>query len=270
MLRRRNHEIESKITFRNNCVAFSKTISANKADRKTFFDYIVKTGKLTYAMDTEIHELNLSEGNAKYISTDETKFLIWNMTSMFTCPFSTEHCRKKCYAIKAEVGKSGKMTVLSRTINFLESLNLNFVQNMIATIENYLRKPSYQKAETIIVRIHESGDFYNQKYANDWLEIINHFKAVKKLHFIAYTKSFRYFDGKTLPKALKLMASEWDDTKAEEMEIVKRNGWKIYTAVKSFQELKEGNYLHCRCEDCATCGFCIYHKYKKNVACVIH
>ena len=68
MLRRRNHEIESKITFRNNCVAFSKTISANKADRKTFFDYIVKTGKLAYAMDNEIHELNLSEGNAKTYS----------------------------------------------------------------------------------------------------------------------------------------------------------------------------------------------------------
>ena len=58
--------------------------------------------------------LTLSEGNAKLKPTGAVKYLIWNIPAIKTCPYATEHCKKACYAIKAETpvsimqGKSSK------------------------------------------------------------------------------------------------------------------------------------------------------------------
>ena len=92
----------------------------------------------------------------------------------------------------------------------------DFVARMIYTI---LYIAAHTNKEKIIVRIHESGDFYNKAYVNKWLEIMDFCMIDKRIKFIAYTKSFPYFDGLELPGNFAFRASIWDDTKPEFLEI---------------------------------------------------
>lgn len=205
-------------------------------------------------------KLNVSRRNKKLVPNETTDFIIWNLPAIKTCPFATEHCKAACYARKAE--KAYPDCLPCREKNFSDSRQDDFVNRMILTILS-IRK--YSKKKNLIVRIHESGDFYNKAYAEKWLRIIDACKG-EKITFIAYTKSFVYFDGVQLPKALKLRASIWDDTKPEQKEIVNRNAWNIYTAVDAF---KPGDaFTRCRCKDCASCSKCWMNF--ADIRCEIH
>lgn len=206
-------------------------------------------------------KLNVSNGNKKLVSNENTRFIVWNLPSVKTCPYATEHCKASCYARKAE--RVYPTCLPSRERNFDESKKIDFVENMVFTITEVAKR---SKAKNIVVRIHESGDFYNREYANKWLEIANACKIDKRIKFIAYTKSFVYFDGVKLPKNFNLRASLWDDTTEKQKEIVSRNGWNIYTAVDKFQS--GDNFTRCRCKDCATCKKC-WQNYK-DIRCEIH
>lgn len=206
-------------------------------------------------------KLNVSNGNKKLVSNENTRFIVWNLPSVKTCPYATEHCKASCYARKAE--RVYPTCLPSRERNFDESKKADFVENMVYTIMEIAKR---SKAKNIVVRIHESGDFYNKEYANKWLEIANLCKGDKRIKFIAYTKSFVYFDGVALPKNFNLRASLWDDTTEAQKEIVNRNGWNIYTAVEQFQS--GDNFTRCRCKDCATCKKC-WQNYK-DIRCEIH
>lgn len=205
--------------------------------------------------------LNVSRQNKKLVPNKETAFIIWNLPAVITCPYRTKECEKFCYAKKAE--KAYPAVLPSRERNLAESKKAEFAVNMTETI---LQIAKGTKKKNIIVRIHESGDFYNQSYVNAWLEIMDNCKADRRIKFIAYTKSFKFFDGVKLPKNFSLRASIWNDTKPEQLEIVKRNNWNIYTAVESF---KVGDsFTRCKCKDCATCGKC--WKNYKDIRCEIH
>lgn len=195
----------------------------------------------------------LSKGNKKLKSNQFVKFLIWNLPAVKTCPNATALCKKSCYARKAE--KAYPTVLPCRENNLKESQKPDFVENMISAIKKAKDK------RALIVRIHESGDFYNLEYSRKWLEIAT---ACPDVVFMAYTKSFKYFDGVKLPKNFFLRASVWADTKAEDLETIARNKWTIYTAV---EEMTKG-FTECRCDDCATCGKC-WSKAKK-IACKIH
>ena len=207
-----------------------------------------------------VEKLNMSHENKKLIPSENVDFLIWNIPARKTCPFRTPHCSEKCYAVKAEQAYPECLPCRER--NLQESMKDDFIERAVYTI---LDRRARSKKKWVVVRIHESGDFYNQKYANAWLEIIRRCSG-ERIKFIAYTKSFPYFDGVKLPKEFKLRASIWDDTKPEFIETIKRNGWNIYTAVEQFQ--KGDKFTRCRCSDCATCGKC--WKNYKDIRCEIH
>lgn len=208
-----------------------------------------------------MEKLNISRRNKKLVPNKETAFIIWNLPAVKTCPYRTAHCEKACYALKAE--KAYPTCKPSRERNLADSLRSDFTDRMIYTISS-IRNSS--RAKKLVIRIHESGDFYNKEYALKWLEIMGHFKNDKSIKFIAYTKSFKYFDGVELPKNFSLRASIWDDTKPEQVEIVNRNGWNIYTAVDKFET--GDKFTRCRCNDCATCGKCWMNF--KDIRCEIH
>ena len=151
----------------------------------------------------------------------------------------------------------------ARTDNFYMSLRDDFVDLMTAEI---IRIAKGCRKANIIVRIHESGDFYNKAYAEKWLQIMENCKGDSRIKFIAYTKSFRYFDGVKLPKNFALRASVWADTTAESLQTIARNGWPIYTAVEKFQP--GDSFTRCRCKDCAACAMC-WKKYR-DIRCEIH
>lgn len=205
---------------------------------------------------------HISDRNEKLVPSAVINFLIWNIPAVKTCPFRTKLCEEKCYAKKAEWYRPNALP--ARMDNFKASLLDSFVSDMTEII---LNKAKRQRKPQLIVRIHESGDFYNKAYAMKWLEIARNCAECDKITFIAYTKSFEYFNGVQLPKNFSLRASIWADTKPEQVKIVLKNQWPIYTAVESFTE--NDTFTQCRCADCATCGKC-WDKTVPDIRCEIH
>lgn len=215
-----------------------------------------------YANNENITMLTASDGNLKLVPDKHTAFLIWNLPAVITCPYATEHCKAACYARKAEKGLRAGKVVPARTRNFLDSRRADFRERMLYTI---LYRRQHTNKRWLIVRIHESGDFYNRQYTQDWLWIAMQCRG-EKIKFIAYTKSFVFFDGIALPDNFFLRASIWDDTPSWQLEIIKRNNWPTYTAVDKFRT--GDNFTRCRCKDCASCGKC--WKNYQDIRCEIH
>lgn len=212
-----------------------------------------------------------SDGNRKPKPTEKVNFLIFNLLARYTCPFRTILCggdednKGKCYAFKAEnVYPEVKP---ARMDNYKATLLQYFVIDMVYIIADRVKK---QRKQKLVVRIHESGDFYSQMYADKWLAIADRISKMdfgkKVVKMMAYTKSFPYFDGKNIPNVLKVRASLWADTKPEMLEIVKRNGWHTYSAVDKFDG--SNSYTECHCKDCGECEQC-WAEYE-DIRCEIH
>lgn len=212
----------------------------------------------------------LSTGNKKLQSDSEIKFLIWNIPAVKTCPYATEACKIACYAKTAE--RVYPEVLPSRMRNFEESRKESFISNMVQTIHAYANRKNYRNAQEIRFRIHESGDFYNKAYADAWLEIAKECADIKNLVFLAYTKSFIYFDGVELPSNFQLLASIWSDTSKKQLDIVMRNGWRIYTAIpESYIETsKQYGFSECTCDNCNTCKANCYKADNKLIAVRLH
>lgn len=211
--------------------------------------------------------ITISSGNRKLIENENTKFMVFNLPAVKTCPFATPHCIKNCYALKAEIYPTART---ARENNYKASLTKTFVLDMSTLINETLKKQSYKNAKQIIFRIHESGDFYNQEYFNDWIAIAAYSPNIK---FIAYTKSIKYAleTEYTIPKNFIITASIWDDSPEYFVKAAFEN-FKIYTAYNEFTVdhlVKNENYQKCRCEDCATCQKCFVNN-KSKIACIIH
>lgn len=125
--------------------------------------------------------LRVSFGNKK-LPKDT---LIFNIPARVTCPGRTKFCGAKCYALKAE--RIYPQVLPARQANFEETRRPAFRDHMEETIRKHAHKIKR-------VRVHESGDFYNQAYLQDWFFIAQRFPGIT---FYAYTKSFHLnFDAK--------------------------------------------------------------------------
>lgn len=89
-----------------------------------------------------------------------------------------------------------------------------------------------------IIRIHVSGDFFNQKYFNAWVSVA---KLNPSIIFYAYTKSLKYWldylDNDILPPNLKLTAS-WDGSNSK---LIQHAELKYAKVVFSEEEAKNLN-----------------------------
>lgn len=205
-------------------------------------------------------------GNKKYKNNDETGFIIWSIPPKTTCPFSTAHCRAKCYAVKA--WNAYPTVKVARTANLRATYSPTFIDDTVAIILYIANTGKNKNRKRIIVRIHESGDFFAEWYLDKWLEICRRVQeADSRVVFWAYTKSFEFLLNKDITNNLFIRASVWDDTDKEQLDLIELLGLDIYTAVEKFAE--NDGYNHCRCEDCATCETpCGEHN--GHTACEIH
>lgn len=205
------------------------------------------------------------DGNKKLVNSEKVRFLIWNISAVSTCPYATPHCIANCYALKAE--KQYPSCKEARGRNYEESLKDDFAQRMIDTITYYRNSKAFS-GKYMIVRIHESGDFYSKEYADKWLTIINHFKNDNSIRFHCYTKSLPFFEDVNINKMhnLAFISSIWDDTSAEMLEMTHKNNYRTYSAVNSFDNWSGSK---CRCEDCAHCMQCMSNNHHA-IACEIH
>ena len=207
-------------------------------------------------------------GNRKLKNTKHTHFIIWNLPAVCTCPYATDKCKGLCYARKAE--RLYPQVLPARENNFAMSRLADFADRMIYTLEVEISRNEKNGVKTV-VRIHESGDFYNQDYTNKWLEIARHFEG-RNVTFMAYTKSVKFFVGKTIPENMTVRFSVWDDTKPADIETAKRLGLSTYSAniadiVNAMVE--SGKTTKCDCADCANCGKC-WDKTINSIHCIIH
>ena len=108
-------------------------------------------------------------------------------TGLKTCP-NAGACAKGCYALAGAYRFSNVAQAFERRLK--ATLTDEFIPAMLADIDK-------QRAER--VRIHDSGDFYDEAYLDRWLEII---QARPNVEFYAYTKMVSLFKKRAddLPK----------------------------------------------------------------------
>lgn len=109
-----------------------------------------------------------------------------------TCPFA-DKCKSYCYA-----GKGFYLfpnVVEAKERRYQATLKEDFIDLMFEEI-------ILKKAERI--RIHDSGDFYSEKYLSKWITLS---LALPHVTFYAYTKSITYFQNISLPDNFKVIYS---------------------------------------------------------------
>lgn len=118
--------------------------------------------------------IKISFGNKKLPSDT----MIFNIPARVTCPGRTEFCAVSCYALKAE--RLYKAVLPARQSNFEASRLPTFAADMVERVNGVKHKIKR-------IRVHESGDFYNQAYLDAWYIVARAFPGIR---FYAYTKSF--------------------------------------------------------------------------------
>jgi hypothetical protein len=137
-----------------------------------------KQGNYIRTITEGLPTMTLSLGNGKLAHG----ILIWNMPTVKTCP-NSETCRTTCYAKKAE--RLYPNVLPCRERNYQASRLESFEDRMVWTIIS-----SVAKHDVRAVRVHESGDFYSQAYADKWAQIAKRVHNVQPdVVFFAYTKS---------------------------------------------------------------------------------
>ena len=97
----------------------------------------------------------------------------WSLPAVFTCP-NAGACKVGCYATMGAYRFSNVAKAIEA--KYKASQELSFIDDMVDEI---------QRVKADVVRIHDSGDFYNKLYAMKWCAIAASLPTVK---FYAYTK----------------------------------------------------------------------------------
>lgn len=177
---------------------------------------------------------------------------IFNLPHGRTCPGATAWCKQHCYTIKAE--RMYKAVLPYRERNWTLAKSPCFTKRMIAEIN---------KGKFKVIRIHESGDFYNQEYLDKWIAIA---KALPGVTFFAYTKSYALLNFSKLPKNFIIRASIDETTpltlkgsydKLLKAAVLTKDG-------KAPAALGRTKYYTCP-GSCKSCSYC-YTKGNKHVA----
>ncbi len=113
-----------------------------------------------------------------------------------TCP-SAGQCKLICYARKGGYVQFPASFIFSaRVLNFLLNDWQGFKQQLLREIEEEYRK-NLEEGRTMIVRWHDSGDFFNEKYLKIALDIA---RATPEVIHYAYTKSIGMVSKASVPK----------------------------------------------------------------------
>lgn len=106
--------------------------------------------------------------------------LVWSLPAITTCPGASESCRALCYAAQGHYHRDGVKDALA--LRKREARKKNFVDRMVGELKGSRRR---------LVRIHCSGDLYDELYARAWLEII---RACPDKIFLMYSRSWSVED----------------------------------------------------------------------------
>lgn len=132
--------------------------------------------------------------NKKMSDSTNNKYLVYNFgipaykskTGLKTCPLAGI-CAKGCYAKSGAYIWSNVSQAFEKRLT--ETLKPNFSD--IAQLElDKLKRSAERKNVKLVIRVHDSGDFYNLEYLLKWVEV---FKNNPNVHFYTYTKMIPLF-----------------------------------------------------------------------------
>ena len=143
----------------------------------------------------------ISVNNSKLAKSGKNrglKFVSFGLPAAQTCPGANK-CLRGCYALSGSY--LFRQVKESRHHNYLASLQDNFTSQIYTELLNIDKKLT----DTIlVVRIHDSGDFYSAEYLAKWIEVA---AALPHVIFYAYTKSVHITKGVVLPDNFRLIYS---------------------------------------------------------------
>jgi hypothetical protein len=205
---------------------------------------ILKKGRYIKNIIPDQPTITVSLGNGKL----DKSILIFSLPAVDTCP-NCDECKYTCYARKSE--KLYPTVRPCRMENWKASKLDNFQSRMIKTIQ----KAVINYGVTAI-RIHESGDFYSQDYADKWEYIATTLKGYldSSLIFYAYTKSpYRPLKGVNIVESILPCGNINFGTKREVYKLAKQHKAKVCP----YGLTPKGFKLICG----KNCKACFTHKY---------
>lgn len=153
--------------------------------------------------------------NAKIANSNDNKHTVYNFgipayrskSGLVTCPMAG-NCGKLggCYALQGAYAWSPVKAAYEWRL--AKTLEPDFDKLMINAIAPKL-KTAIRQQKQLVIRIHDSGDFYNAEYIGKWFEVMKYYPTVK---FYAYTKMVPLFQKLTkqgkVPSNFTLIYSE--------------------------------------------------------------
>jgi len=156
--------------------------------------------------------MKLLTQNSKMKKSSNNKVAVYNWTipaykaqdNTITCPNALT-CIKGCYAKQGAYIWSNVQK--SHNDKFQLTKSSEFFDLMVTEIKSKLNSKA-NKDKTILIRIHDAGDFYSLDYALTWFRIMKQFQD-NKVMFYAYTKQVELFNdlAEIIPLNFKLIYS---------------------------------------------------------------
>ena len=133
--------------------------------------------------------------NAKITSSNTNEYSVYNFglpayesaSGLKTCP-AAGACAKGCYAKQGAYVWTPVAAAYEWRLE--QTLKSNFSDIMSEAVAVKL-KSALRTNKTLVLRIHDSGDFYSLDYVHKWLKVMLKFPQVK---FYAYTKQVKLFN----------------------------------------------------------------------------
>lgn len=221
----------------------------------------------------------IPHGNGKLLDYDDPetgekfRYAQFNTRAIDDCPFRSEGCEAVCYATKGN--HQFPSVKESRSRSYETSKRNDFPALMEYTVRYHLNTKRY-KGTVMIIRIHESGDFYSLQYLERWIQIWKDLEDEPVL-FVFYTKSFQFFLMLTeeekdiirnMMKTGKLaMNLSIDDTTTKEQIIAYLEMIKQFPLANTYRVTEKVSATDdkCDCSNCAKCGACNTARGKEKV-----
>ena len=212
-------------------------------------------------------------GNNKLKDYDDVESLLsyryaqYNTRAIKDCPFRSAGCEAVCYATKGNHVFPSVQE--SRERSYEESRRDDFSEAIAYTIRTEKKSKRYADA-VMLIRLHESGDFYSLQYMRKWVKAWNILEHDSGWQTTFYTKCFVFLLMLTdeeadvinrLMRAGKIaMNLSVDDTTTPEqidamLKVIARYPMaNIYRCTEDVDSVEHDNV--CDCADCAKCGTC--------------
>lgn len=227
--RRGAHKVHSYITTdeTRHAVDVPKGIKNRKMERFEFrfnkqtprFAYQPYTLEETKAATQELADnLTITRGNSKLKKTakaygkrigQKVEIIAFSTPALLACPFAND-CESFCYALQGQFMRRSVLEPRARNLAVLRhiaEITKHPAQRgavvMFKALHPHVKRTA-KRGTKLVVRMHDSGDFFSPWYLEMWIEVAN---LLPEVEFYGFTKAIKMLQGVTLPPNMSLVQS---------------------------------------------------------------